>query len=116
MGAELRHRKRDGDKTSLHRAEERDDVIQPLRNHNRRPITNRPAQQQLLSDDPCSPLQLRPCQVFGEPRRVYLIVDERVSNVIRLLPRTLGKHSGNKLLMYWHYSTFRYGLVYLAAP
>ena len=105
MGAELRHRKRDGDETSLHRAEERDDVVEALRSHNRCPITNGAAQQQLISDDPRSLVDLRPRQAFGKPRRVYLVVDERLSNVIRLLPRPLREHSGNGRLNHRHHDS-----------
>jgi len=61
-------------------------------------------------------MQLRPRQAFDKPCRIDLIVDERVRSIIRLPPRTLREHNGNTKLLYWHYSTFRYGLVYLAAP
>src|SRR6188768_852197 len=110
MATELRHRKRDGDKTGLHRAEERDDVIQPLRSQYRRPITHRPVQQQFLGDSPRSPLDLRPRQTFGEPGWIDFVVNERIRDIIRLPPRTLGKHGWDCVLVYWHYSTFRYVL------
>ena len=58
---------RDGDKTSLHRAEEGDDVIQALRSQYRCPITNRAANAKFLRDDSCSLIDLRPRQALRKP-------------------------------------------------
>ena len=100
--AELRYRKRDGDKTRLYRAQEGDDVIEPVRCQYRCPITNRSAKREFRRDDARSPVNLRPRQSFGKPCGVYLVIDERERNVIRLLLSTLRKHSRDGRLTHRH--------------
>src|SRR5439155_4235057 len=95
MLAELRHRQRHGDEAGLYRAEESDDVLQTLRGQDHRPIAGRPALRELLCDDLRPLVDLRPRHALGNPCGIHLVVDERVGDVIRLLPRAIREHGGD---------------------
>ena len=88
----LRYRERHGDETGLDRAEEADDVLQPLRRQDRRPVTWRPELHELSGDHVHPVTKLRPSEALGHPGRVGFVVDERIGDVVGLLLCPLCEH------------------------
>ncbi len=89
-----RNRKRNRDAPGLHRAEERNDVVESLRRQNHRPVTGRPAKSELLSNVEHSPIQLRPRQAFSNAVPVLVVINKGERDVgwaagwrARALPR-----------------------------
>src|SRR6478735_11455393 len=84
VDSELRYRKRNSDESCMQRAQERGDVVEPLRGQYRGAVTRRPTMLEGASNRPCLSIHLRPRQTFGWSHTVLGAVDERESQRVRL--------------------------------
>jgi len=82
--ADLRHCQRNRDASGLHRAQESQDVLEPLRSQDHGSFPGRAMPLDLVRNVKRSLVQLRPGHDFSDARPILLVVGERESRIVGL--------------------------------
>ena len=90
------NRKRDRDKSGLHRTEKSDDVFEALRCQYQRPVARGPDARNFLADILHAPIELRPGQRLFDAVPILVVVDIGDRRGVGLQTGALAKHGGNR--------------------